>query len=133
MNPILNNIILLKNRRNMINRENYIAGYYVDPAVGYPVIENSNYLLFKIKVTPSTTYRMTRYDGNDLAGSGGIIRYEDINNNFIVGTNAYDKKSTSYTTPSNCVYMIFSIAKSLSKNIHQLEIGNISNPYESYV
>lgn len=114
---------------NLFSDDYYFGDYYVDTTGTYV---NNNYNCYCVPVRPNTTYTLAHSDNSMLGPSGGIIEFRsDTTTRISTDLKGYGNTQVTFTTPSNCHYIVFSKSKDQTFNI-MLNEGSTALPYEAY-
>lgn len=105
---------------NITDNPQYIGHYYQNPGnSNWAISPNDTSNCFVISVLPSTTYCLSKTESTAL-GTIAIICFLDIDKQVIGGdASGYGtNQKTTFTTPSNCYYIRFSVSTSATFNIN---------------
>lgn len=105
--------------KNIFNLATVTSGKYIDYTNGNLVTNVAYYYSDYIYVLPSTIYHKV---------TTAQFAFYDVNKVYISGLNT----NTTFTTPSNCVYIRLSFRNITEVNAEQVELGSVLTSYETF-
>jgi hypothetical protein len=123
---------ILEKGKNKIDLKNFISGFYFDNNTGDLVQSGAFYTTGFQNIMPETSYVF--HTGKRIFSKMHFFNSTKtwIGNNETTGIGVYNNNTWSFTTPSNCFYIGFSVYASdytdldEFKNLSQLEVGNVT-------